>query len=74
MSAIPFFCSNTVFLAAACLHEIHLAGVSFDPVVSLVLLVREYRRWGLFVDAGSHGQAAGSGADDDHIMDINRWV
>ena len=69
MSAVPFLGSHAVFLAASCLDEVHLAGVFFDPVVSLVFLVCEHRRGSVFSNAGGDGEAAGSGADDDNVVD-----
>jgi hypothetical protein len=73
LPAIPFLGSDAVFLAASCLDKIHLAGVFFDPVVSLVFLICEDRGGSVFSDTGGDGQTARSGADDDHVVDF-AWM
>lgn len=42
----------------------------FDPVVALVFLVCKHCRWRFFLYAGGDGEAAGSGTDDDYIVDV----
>lgn len=54
--------------------ESHLPPVLFDPMVALMLIVCEESRRGVFTESGGHGQATGSSADDEDIMDVSKLI
>jgi hypothetical protein len=47
--------------------------VLVDPVVAVVLGFGEEGRGGVFAESGRDGEAAGAGADDDHVVDEGQF-
>lgn len=54
------------------LNECHMAAVPLDPMISLMFLVRKYRRGRLLLQTRRNSQTARSGTDNQHIKDIKK--